>query len=102
MIYISGIAAEGAMGGSNVTRTATIITNQPKEVAEQILKVMNRGVTMLSGKGAYTGTEREDHLLCDQPVGGNPVESPCERSGPPGIYGDWSGPGSAGRRFPAH
>jgi uncharacterized membrane-anchored protein YitT (DUF2179 family) len=59
MIYVSGIAAEGAMGGSNVTRTATIITNQPKEVAEQILRVMKRGVTMLAGKGAYTGQERE-------------------------------------------
>jgi uncharacterized membrane-anchored protein YitT (DUF2179 family) len=59
MIYISGIAAEGAMGGSNITRTATIITNHPKDVAEQILRVMKRGVTMLSGKGAYTGTERE-------------------------------------------
>jgi uncharacterized membrane-anchored protein YitT (DUF2179 family) len=59
MIYISGIAAEGTMGGSNVTRTATIITTQPQEVAEHIMKVMKRGVTMLFGKGAYTGTERQ-------------------------------------------
>lgn len=59
MIYISGIAAEGSMGGSNVTRTATIITAQPQAVAQLIMREMKRGVTVLFGKGAYTGAERE-------------------------------------------
>jgi uncharacterized membrane-anchored protein YitT (DUF2179 family) len=58
MLYVSGIAAEAAMGGSNVTRTATIITNYPGEVTDRILHTMERGVTLLSGKGAYTGAER--------------------------------------------
>jgi uncharacterized membrane-anchored protein YitT (DUF2179 family) len=58
MLYISGIAAEGASEGSNVVRTALIITSQPGEVAHLILTEMQRGVTLVSGKGAYTGADR--------------------------------------------
>lgn len=58
MLYISGIAAEVAAEGSNVIRTALIITATPEAVARQILEVMERGVTILTGKGAYTGAER--------------------------------------------
>ena len=58
MLYISGIAAEVAMEGSNVERTALIITASPEPVTRQILDCMERGVTMLTGKGAYTGAER--------------------------------------------
>ncbi|MBN2147089.1 MAG: YitT family protein [Anaerolineales bacterium] len=58
MLYISGIAAEVAMEGSNVVRTALIVTSQPEPVTRQILETMERGVTILSGKGAYTGEER--------------------------------------------
>ncbi len=58
MLYVSGIAAEAAMGGSNVVRTAMIITNCSEQVSEKILHDMERGVTMLTGKGGYTGAER--------------------------------------------
>jgi uncharacterized membrane-anchored protein YitT (DUF2179 family) len=58
MLYISGIAAEVALEGSNVVRTAMIITTEPEAVTEQILVNMGRGVTELSGKGAYTGSDR--------------------------------------------
>lgn len=63
MIYVSGLAAEIATEGSSVFRTAIIVTNNPTEVAGKILTEMERGVTFLSGKGAYTGTER-DVLYC--------------------------------------
>lgn len=59
MLYISGIAAEAITEGSNVVRTAIIITAHTKAVAEKILYEMERGVTLLEGQGAYTGTERE-------------------------------------------
>ncbi len=36
-----------------------IITEKAKEVSEIILKDMRRGVTILTGKGAYTGKERQ-------------------------------------------
>ncbi len=58
MLYISGLAAESASEGSNVVRTALIITAKPVEVAHLILTEMERGVTHFQGKGAYTGAER--------------------------------------------
>jgi uncharacterized membrane-anchored protein YitT (DUF2179 family) len=57
-LYVSGIVAETTMEGSSVVRTAMIITSQPGQVAAQIMEVMARGVTVLSGKGAYTNEER--------------------------------------------
>jgi uncharacterized membrane-anchored protein YitT (DUF2179 family) len=59
MIYVSGLAAEVVTEGTSVFRTAMIVTNNPNEVAEKIMVEMERGVTFLSGRGAYTGTERE-------------------------------------------
>jgi len=58
MLYISGIAAETTMEGANVVRTAMIITNHPDPVVRDILESMERGVTILEGKGGYTGVER--------------------------------------------
>jgi uncharacterized membrane-anchored protein YitT (DUF2179 family) len=58
MLYVSGIAAEAISQGSNVVRTALIITAEPQKVADQILTVLRRGVTVLPGRGAYTGLER--------------------------------------------
>jgi uncharacterized membrane-anchored protein YitT (DUF2179 family) len=58
LLYTSGVVAEVVVVGSNVTRTAFIVTNSPDAVSLQILHVLKRGVTMLSGTGAYTGAER--------------------------------------------
>jgi uncharacterized membrane-anchored protein YitT (DUF2179 family) len=58
MLYVSGIAAEVTTEGSNVVRTALIITDNPQPVTQQILENMERGVTLLNGRGAYTGAER--------------------------------------------
>ncbi len=58
MLYISGIAAETTTEGANIVRTAMIITSQPQAVTEKILHEMERGVTLIPAKGAYTGAER--------------------------------------------
>ena len=58
VLYGSGLAAEAVTEGSNVVRTALIITNQPEAVTQRILDGMERGVTLLPGKGAYTGEPR--------------------------------------------
>jgi uncharacterized membrane protein len=42
---------------------AIIITDKPEQVSEQILSLLNRGVTALEGKGMYTGQARTV-LLC--------------------------------------
>lgn len=57
-LYVSGIVAETVLEGSETARTAMIVTSQPQAIADQILRDMERGVTVLSGTGAYTGSER--------------------------------------------
>jgi uncharacterized membrane-anchored protein YitT (DUF2179 family) len=57
-LYVSGIVAETTLEGSSIVRTAMIVTTRPEELASQIMQDMNRGVTMLTGKGAYSGEDR--------------------------------------------
>ena len=56
--YVSGLAAEMVLEGTNVLRTAMIITARPQDVSQKIMLEMERGVTVLSGTGAYTGADR--------------------------------------------
>ncbi len=58
MLYISGIAAETISQGSNIVRTAMIVTSKPNILKENIFTHLNRGVTVISGYGGYTGDER--------------------------------------------
>ena len=58
LIYVSGLAAELVSEGSSVVRTALIITDKPKEIASEIMLELERGVTYLYGKGAYTSIDR--------------------------------------------
>jgi uncharacterized membrane-anchored protein YitT (DUF2179 family) len=56
--YVSGLAAEAVLEGSGVFRTAMIVSSCPHEVAQRIMTDLERGVTIIDGKGAYTGQER--------------------------------------------
>ena len=56
--YVSGLAAEMVLEGSGVFRTALIVTSCPDTVAREIMTVLERGVTILDGTGAYTGQSR--------------------------------------------
>lgn len=58
VIYVSGIAAEMVSEGSSIFRTVMIITDQSNQVRKVILEVLERGVTILSGTGGYTGKDR--------------------------------------------
>ena len=58
VIYVSGLVAEVTSEGSSVVRTAMIISDQSGTIAAQIMQQMERGVTYLNGKGAFTGTSR--------------------------------------------
>lgn len=58
VIYVSGLAAEMVSEGQSIFRTAMIITSKPDEVADVIMNDMERGVTILSGTGAYTGNDK--------------------------------------------
>jgi uncharacterized membrane-anchored protein YitT (DUF2179 family) len=58
MLYVTGLAAEAINEGSNVLRTVLVITSEPQKVAAQIMEEMERGVTLMSARGGYTGVER--------------------------------------------
>jgi len=58
MLYISGIAAETISQGSNIVRTAMIISTQPDTIKEQIFQQLKRGVTILKAQGGFTGAEK--------------------------------------------
>jgi uncharacterized membrane-anchored protein YitT (DUF2179 family) len=60
-LYVSGIVAETTLEGTSIVRTAMIVTTKSDLISRQILEVMKRGVTVLSGKGAYSGEDR--HIL---------------------------------------
>lgn len=56
--YVSGLVAEMVLEGSSIFRTALIVTSCPEDVSRKIMVEMERGVTILSGTGAYTNSER--------------------------------------------
>lgn len=58
VIYVSGLAAEATSEGASIFRTVMIITSNPSAVQKSILEVLERGVTILEGTGAYTGADR--------------------------------------------
>jgi uncharacterized membrane-anchored protein YitT (DUF2179 family) len=58
VIYISGIAAEAISEGQSVYRTAMIVTSEHEKVTHEIMTDLERGVTILSGTGGYTGEDR--------------------------------------------
>ena len=58
LIYVSGLAAEVALQGTNVIRSAMIVTTHTDVIAQAIMQDLERGVTILSGTGAYTGEPR--------------------------------------------
>lgn len=57
-LYVGGVVAETISEGVHISRTATIITQRPDEVAQVVMTEMGRGVTRWAGTGAYTGNER--------------------------------------------
>lgn len=58
VLYASGIAAEAITEGSNVVRTAMVVTDHPEQISARILNDMERGVTLIDATGAYTGQAR--------------------------------------------
>lgn len=53
-LYVGGATADYVLEGPSVIRTAIIITDKPREVADAILIEIKRGVTAWEGKGMFT------------------------------------------------
>jgi uncharacterized membrane-anchored protein YitT (DUF2179 family) len=58
-IYVDGTTSDYVLEGPSTIRTATIITNRPDDVAQDIMLNLNHGVTHWTGRGMYTGKERQ-------------------------------------------
>ena len=56
-LYIWGIAADQILEGPSVVRTAMIVTDRPKEVAEAVFERLRLGITAWPAKGMFTETE---------------------------------------------
>ena len=57
-LYVSGLVSETVLEGGGTVRTAMIVTNSPENVSARVIEELERGVTYLEGRGAYTGNSR--------------------------------------------
>jgi uncharacterized membrane-anchored protein YitT (DUF2179 family) len=57
-LYVSGLVSETVLEGGETVRTAMIVTNKPEDVSARVFEDLERGVTYLEGRGAYTGSSR--------------------------------------------
>ena len=62
-IFMCSSALEFVNGGFEKTRLAYIFSEKYEEVADALLKDLNRGVTLLNGVGGYTKAEKKI-ILC--------------------------------------
>jgi uncharacterized membrane-anchored protein YitT (DUF2179 family) len=58
VLYVSGLVVDSTLEGGGTVRTALVVTEKCQEMADRVLAEMERGVTILEGKGAYTGETR--------------------------------------------
>jgi uncharacterized membrane-anchored protein YitT (DUF2179 family) len=62
-VYVGARVIDFIQEGAYSARGATIISPRSDEIAKQILQKMDRGVTVLDGRGSFTG-EKRDVLYC--------------------------------------
>ncbi len=62
-LYISTIVMDGVLYGVDTAKVAYIISDRNEAIAAAIVGELERGVTILHGRGAYTGNDKKV-LLC--------------------------------------
>jgi len=63
MSYITSQVVEYFITLFNQRKMIFIISNNPKQIADDIMKKLNRGATFIKGEGAYTGIEKDIILI---------------------------------------
>jgi uncharacterized membrane-anchored protein YitT (DUF2179 family) len=58
-VFTSSRVLDAVLTGFNQRMATLVISEKTEEMAKGIFKKVNRGVTFLKGKGAYTGKERD-------------------------------------------
>jgi len=81
-LYVGGVAAEFAAEGVRTTRTVIIITQHPQAVAQKVMTDLQRGVTMWSGLGMYSGQERQILFCIVSRAEVNPIKSIVHEADP--------------------
>ncbi len=62
-IFLSAKVMDVVIIGFSSNKACFVMSSRWKEISERIMREMDRGVTQLTARGAYTGTERPT-LLC--------------------------------------
>ena len=62
-VFIGAKVIDFIQEGAYAARGTTIISEKSDEISKQILKDMDRGVTVLEGRGSFSGAKR-DVLYC--------------------------------------
>ena len=57
-LYISTIVMDGVLYGLDRSKLAYIVTSNPRPMAAEIDKQLDRGVTFLHGEGSFTGQDK--------------------------------------------
>lgn len=58
-VYIGSKIIDFVQDGAYAAKAATIISNNPSEISVKIMNEMERGATILNGRGSYTGQDKE-------------------------------------------
>lgn len=62
-IYISSKLIDSVIEGPDLAKLVYIISDHNEEISQEICTTLNRGATMLNGKGAYT-KENKNVIIC--------------------------------------
>ena len=62
-LYIASLVMDKVLYGMDSAKVAYIISDYFREIADAIVNDLDRGVTILQGQGAYSGTEKKV-LMC--------------------------------------
>ena len=57
-LYVTGVFIDVITGGVNFAKAVYIISEKHEDIKNAVMLGMNRGLTMLSGRGGYTAKER--------------------------------------------
>ncbi len=99
VLYVSGLVVDSTLEGAGTVRTALIVTDKCREMADRILAEMERGVTILEGTGAYTGEERSVLYCVVTRSEVQQLKTIVHRSGSPCIHGHRRGARGLGEGF---
>ena len=58
-LYICSLVIDKVIYGANVAKVVHIISDKHDEISARLMEQLDRGVTLLDGKGGYSGEEKE-------------------------------------------